>query len=133
MRKPVRIDSFMTNALNRALKERGIAVPAGITLYVTNTKCGRFCDRNRNITIPTWALDLAPKDASVHKNDAEYAIYYACHEIAHALSEKSRVHGVMHSPKFYVAFKTICPAHLQHFETGYKPQLASAAGIRSNK
>lgn len=128
-RKPVRIDQFMTDALNKAMAERKIAIPEGITLYVTNTKCGRFCDRNRNITVPTWAMELNAKDVNIHYNDKEYAIYYACHEIAHALSEKSRVRGVMHSPEFYDRFKEVCPARLQYHEIGYKPALAAAAGI----
>lgn len=130
MRKPVRIDNFMTTALRKALQERAIEVPATVTLYVTNTKRGRFCKKNKNITVPTWALELNPGGASVHENNPEYAIYYACHEIAHALSEVSRVRGVMHSPEFYDRFKEVCPAHLQHFEINYKPQLSAAAGIR---
>lgn len=129
-RKPVRIDKFMTSALNKAMKERGITIPKGITLYVTNTTCGRFCNKNMNITVPTWALELNPSDVSIHENDAEYAIYYACHEIAHALSDKTRVRGVMHSTEFYARFIEVCPAHIQHFELGYKPALAAAAGIK---
>lgn len=123
----------MTDALNRALKEYRIEVPKGYTLYVTNTVRGRHSAKNMNITVPTWALELNPRDSEIHYNDREYAIYYACHEIAHAMSTESRVRGVMHSPAFYEAFKSICPARLQYFEIGYKPTLAAAAGIRRNK
>ena len=129
MRKPVRIDQFMTDCLLEALRVRDITVPSEVKLYVTNTRCGRFSSKNMNITVPTWALELKPKDARIHENNPEYAIYYACHEIAHVLTRKSRVRGVMHSPEFYEAFKDICPPHLHFLEIGYKPTLAAAAGI----
>lgn len=132
-RKPVRIDQFLTDCLHRALVERKIEVPEGIELYVTNTRRGRYNHASKNITVPTWAMELKDKDKGIHCNDKEYAVYYACHEICHALTPDSRVRGVMHSPEFYEAFKRICPARLQYFETGYKPRLAAAAGIRSKR
>jgi hypothetical protein len=129
MRKPVRIDAALTAELNLRMAERLIAVPGGYKLYVTKTRCGRHSHKNKNITVPVWAMELLQRDKEIHCNDKEYAIYYACHEIAHIMSTESRVHGVMHSPEFYEAFRAICPARLQYFEIGYKPTLAAAAGI----
>lgn len=132
-RKPVRIDVEKSFVLNRRLKDWGIEVPEGITLYVTNTRSGRYSHKNKNITVPVWAVirSQSRRNSKDTAHDPEYAINYACHEIAHALTPDSRVRGVMHSPEFYEAFKRICPKHLWHYELGYKPQLAAAAGIKS--
>lgn len=132
-RKPVRIDAMKTSQLKATLKLRKITVPEGIELYVTDTKCGRYMRKNANITVPVWAVvrSHTARSSTATSHDPEYAIYYACHEIAHAMTPDSRVRGVMHSPEFYVAFKEVCPKHLWHYETGYKPNLAAAAGIKT--
>lgn len=131
-RRPVRVDEARSRVLNNVLKVEGIAIPKGITLFVTDTKCGRYSRKNRNITVPLWAVKTShhARNSTNGFHDPEYAIYYACHEIAHAMTPDSRVRGVMHSPEFYEAFKSICPEHLWHYEIGYKPALAAAAGIR---
>jgi hypothetical protein len=139
-RKPVRVDQFMTDALNKALKERQITVPEGWTIWVTNTVRGRCAPNSKTLTVPTWALELAARDKKIHCNDTEYAIYYACHEIAHIMApvaptfrkpgEKRRPPRDIHGVAFMKAFMSICPARLQYFELGYKPRNAAAAGIR---
>ena len=134
-RKPVRVNQELTDRLIAQLEDAGIAVPEVIALYVTDTKRGRFCKKNMNITVPVWAV-TSSQDARNSQNkqhDDEYGIYYACHEIAHYLSMESRVRGVMHSPMFYEWFKTICPVHLQYYEFGYKPRLAASAGVATKK
>ena len=132
-RKPVRVKVNESKFLNQALLAHGIAVPTGITLYVTDTKCGRHNKKQQNITVPLWAVlrSHAARNSKAKAHDPEYQIYYACHEIAHAMTPDSRVHGTMHSPEFYKALISICPAHLLHYELGYKPRLAAAAGIKS--
>jgi len=141
MRKPVRIDTWLTEKLNKAMREYGIDMPKGYTLYVTDTVRGRCSKKNMNITVPTWAVELRAKDVSIHCNDKEYAIYYACHEIAHILAPpipgapvrrgQRRKPRDVHGAKFMEAFMSICPERLQYFEIGYKPRLAAAAGIKN--
>ena len=76
------------------------------------------------ITIPLWAI-RRPKGLG-------YVKYYLSHELSHVFNYEYKM-GRLHDAGFMNWFKRICPGHLQHFETGYKPQAAQAAGIASKK
>jgi hypothetical protein len=116
-RKPYKIDTAQTEALQGELDCAGIAVPKGWTMFVTDTRRGRCYTTKHCFTVPTWAI----------KKSWAYAIYYACHEMAHI--NTPRVKGNVHGAAFMAEFIRLCPDHLQHHELGYKPRLAAAAGI----
>ena len=119
-RRPYKIDAPLTKAMRSKLMFAGITTEYDI--YVTKTARGRCCYEGKNITVPTWAIE---------DRGWGFALYYACHEIAHSLAPATR--GDVHGPKFMAAFISICPEHLQYHELGYKPRLAAAAGIRESK
>jgi len=89
----------------------------GWKFYVVDQTRGWCKYKNKYITIPVWVL----------RKGRDFGIYYIAHEIAHIISG----HGAKHGHKFMRAFRTICPEHLQHYETEYKPAHAAAAGIAS--
>ena len=76
------------------------------------------------ITIPLWAI-RRPKGPG-------YVTYYLSHELSHVFNYEHGT-GRNHDAGFMKWFKRICPEPFQHFETGYKPQAAQAAGIASKK
>ena len=118
VRKPVRIDLKLTKSLRAELEFAGhYPLPKGYEIYVTNTVRGRCHKGQKSLTVPVWAV----------KKSWAYALYYACHEIAHIMTP--RVRGNVHGEEFMNNFMRICPDHLQHFELSYKPRLAAAAGI----
>ncbi len=89
--------------------------------------------RRHYVTIPLWTLEN-PKNARSQKNmtDAEaerYFEYYVLHELAHVLQHLDNPNDSGHSELFYSHFTRICPEEIQHFESGYKPRLAKAAGV----
>ncbi|QDP50115.1 MAG: hypothetical protein Unbinned4311contig1001_5 [Prokaryotic dsDNA virus sp.] len=89
--------------------------------------------RRHYITIPLWVLEN-PKNARSQENmtDAEaerYFEYYVLHELAHVLQHFDNPNDSGHSELFYSHFTRICPEEIQHFESGYKPRLAAAAGV----
>lgn len=58
----------------------------------------------------------------------DYVRYLICHELSHV--SQVFTHSIAdHGPTFMNALKTICPKHLQHFEYGYKPRMASRCGV----
>lgn len=120
-RTPVRVDAQLTEALRNNLKMEGILMPGQWQIFVTNTKRGRCAYQSETLTVPVWTFE---------QRGYEYALYYACHEIAHVLAPATK--GDVHGPKFMAAFKSICPQELWHYEAGYKPRLAAAAGIAKN-
>lgn len=124
VRKPYKIDTYATQALNKLLKTYGIQIPKDYGLFVTNTVRGRTCYKNKNITVPIWAVKQ-----SLNGKTPGYDVYYACHEIAHAMAPATK--GDVHGPKFMAAFINICPKQYQHYELEYKPRLAKAAGIKN--
>ena len=117
-RKPLKIDKDFTEALRNELAFAGqYPLPKGYELYVTDTVRGRCSYTQKSLTVPMWAI----------KKSWAYALYYACHEIAHILAPATK--GDVHGSKFMAAFMRTCPEHLQHYELKYKPRLAAAAGI----
>lgn len=127
---PRKISKARTAQLN-AMDEVQDLKARGWRFYAVNQSCGT-CYGGRNvITIPVWAFhetnDGTPSD--------DYIFYYLAHEMAHAYVEedyypysaKLKPHGT----EFMECFKILCPEHLWHYETRYKPRNAKAAGIRS--
>lgn len=125
-RKPYKINAKLTNALRVRLHNLKIAIPEGWNLYVTDTVRGRTRHDQRSITVPVWAWT----DGGLPGKEG-YEVYYACHEIAHILAPSKR--NDVHGPRFMKAFREICPEEYHHFELGYKPRLAAAAGIRQKE
>lgn len=72
----------------------------------------------KHISIPVWVFDECRGEG--------YGEYYLLHEIAHALAG----HEANHGPVFMAKLIEICPPELVHYELGYKPGLAAAAGIK---
>lgn len=71
------------------------------------------------------SLLLLEPDTFKHPTYHGYAIYYVSHECSHVIAGHSAKHG----PDFMAVLKRICPVQYIHYETGYKPQNAAAAGI----
>jgi predicted metal-dependent hydrolase len=107
--------------LNKIIQDQLIPYPEGYQFYVTDTVRGYCRYSTKSITVPKWAFGKG----------WDYLIYYICHEIAHAMTP--RVKGDQHGPQFMESFKTVCPVEYQHYELGYKPRLARAAGIKEKK
>lgn len=90
----------------------------GYQIYAVNQSRGRCRYDHKYVTVPTWAW----------YQGYDYVTYYLAHEVSHMVAKEE--HGcVGHGPDFYEVFKRLCPKHLQHYEYGYKPRLAQAAGI----
>lgn len=94
---------------------------AGWTFHVSKGSRGYCRYYNKTITIPKWAIDRT----------GDYIQYYLAHEMAHAMLEIPTRKRLIepHGQEFMETFKRICPLHLQHHETAYKPRNAAAAGI----
>lgn len=93
----------------RELKRRGWK------FYVVAQSRGRCYYHDKVITIPTFAARAEP----------DYKVWYIAHEMAHAYAGHQAAHG----PIFMMWLKIICPASSAHYELGYKPGNAAAAGI----
>ena len=126
-RRPVRVDETLTVVLRARLRTRGVSIPEGWQLFVTDTKRGRTSYKSKTVTVPTWAMETDPDG----KPNEEYQIYYACHEIAHVYTPNRK--GDVHGSDFMRNFIRVCPEEFLHYELGYKPRLAAAAGIRKNE
>lgn len=88
---------------------------AGWRFHVTDTVCGRCKNSDRTLTVPKWA----------YQRGADYFLYYVAHELAHIFGDTYK-----HNAQFMTAFKKLCPPDFWHFELGYKPRAATAAGIK---
>jgi hypothetical protein len=91
-------------------------VKKGWKFYVVEQSRGRCYYHDKVVTIPKWA---------VYSHQVGYLEYYLCHEMAHCYSA-----GDNHGAWFMEQFKMLCPAEYQHYELGYKPGNAAAAGIK---
>jgi hypothetical protein len=94
----------------------------GWRMFVVEQKRGWCRYGDKVITIPAWSI-TKPKGPG-------YPLYYLAHECAHALADTlpGKRQG-SHDMLFMRMFMTICPVALQHYEHGYKPQMARAAGV----
>ena len=88
-------------------------IGAGWEFLVVGQDRGRCYYDRKIITIPVWAMNRSE----------DYTVYYLAHEVAHALGNRG------HDANFMRDFMSICPHYVQHFEIGYKPKAAMAAGI----
>lgn len=89
----------------------------GWRFFPVDQSCGRCFYAEKVITIPLWAI----QDKRIG-----YLVWYVSHEIAHIYAGYRALHG----PIFMEWLKKICPKEFQHYEIGYKPRNAVAAGIR---
>ena len=117
--------SILENLLHTLVSHNCFAlelVDAGWVFKVSKGKRGYCYGTKKVITIPKHALQ------SLHPG---YDQYYLAHEMAHAKAGKVAAHG----PEFMEWLKYLCPPEFVHYETGYKPRNAGAAGImgKSNK
>ena len=124
MKKPARIIPSLTTQMREMYDTMLFAgtAPAGVTVYVVNQRRGKARHSSRTITVPAWAL-VRPKGEG-------YAAYYLAHELAHIADRDAGTRGQPHGPGFMTQFKRLCPPQYQHFEVGYKPRRAGAAGIQ---
>lgn len=83
--------------------------------FVIDQRRGMCYYGQKVITIPMWAA----------QKGIDYKTWYLCHEMSHALAPRGSNHG----PEFMAMLKEVCPERVIHFELGYKPRNASAAGI----
>ncbi len=107
------------------LKNAGLETDCDI--FVTDTSNGYCSYRKNMICVPVWAIDLsksAKYKSSNRQNPKGYDIYYIAHELAHIFTP-----GHSHDTIFMNMFMNICPEEYQHFEHGYKPRAAKAAGV----
>lgn len=94
-------------------------IAQGWRFYATNTQCGTCYENSKVITIPLHAF----------RRGAQYKTYYICHEMSHALVGAKHQHSAVFMRKLI----DICPEDCIHYEIGYKPRNAMAAGISSIK
>ena len=129
VRKPRNIDETLSGRLQSRVSALDIPVPTGVTIYVTDSRVGRYRVNALTVTVPVWAYNATtPKT----KGDPEYAIYYIAHELAHAWADHDGNDPNNHDADFYDWFKKLCPAHLWHYELNYKGTAAKRAGIVPN-
>lgn len=91
-----------------------VAIIEATAAYLTDTSRGHYYTKSKFITVPVWAF-ITKK--------VGYFDWYTAHEFAHAITG-SRGHG----PAFQAVLQELTP--YAHWELGYKPRLAYAAGIR---
>ena len=117
VRKPRNINDTLSGELVSRVAILGIPVPPGVTMYVTDSRVGRYRVNAKTVTVPVWAYNAT---AAKCKGDPDYAIYYIAHELAHAWADVNGTDVNNHDPAFYREFKRLCPAHLWHYELNYK-------------
>ena len=120
IRLPRNINEVLSGILETRVSERGIPVPPGWDIYVTDSNKGYARSDSQTCTVPLW---------SYRHNDPNHAIYYISHELSHAWVYVNGGNVQLHSRDFYKEFKRLCPPQLWHFELGYKIRDARRAGI----
>jgi hypothetical protein len=93
-------------------------------IYCVDQVQGMFHESKGYITIPLFVIQR-PKGEG-------YLKWYVSHELAHLFNYHYAT-GKNHDAGFMTWLKKICPREFLHFETGYKPSLAAAAGITSKR
>ncbi len=93
-------------------------------IYCVDQRRGRCYETEGFVTIPLWAIQR-PRGPG-------YLKWYVSHELSHLFNYHYAT-GRNHDAGFMSWLKKICPREFQHFETGYKPSLAAAAGISSKR
>lgn len=93
---------------------------AGWRFFGTHQNRGYCFYAAKVITIPGFAI---------HRSTL-YKEWYVCHEMSHAYCAEDGHRDEVHGPRFMEILKIICPQDCIHFELGYKPRNAAAAGIK---
>lgn len=128
-------ESCISDVMRATMKE---LLDLGVRFYVVDSNCGRYYRMAKVLTIPLWLWSSAGISANLLKHGVEdnlknrilYRAWYLSHEMAHAMNHVT--HGNnddVHGPKFMAELLRICPENAVHFELGYKPKNALAAGI----
>lgn len=120
IRLPRNINEVLSGILQTRVSERGIPVPPGWDIYVTDSNKGYARSNSQTCTVPLW---------SYRHDDPDHAIYYIAHELAHAWTYVNGGDVQLHGRDFYKEFKRLCPPQLWHFELAYKTRDARRAGI----
>ena len=117
MRKPPNIHKKFTERIRALAAKHNMDIPEGFVLFGCNRVRGR-CDDAGRVTIPLW-LDDGPEGE---------LLWYIAHEVAHAYTyiESGSWH---HNATFMENMMILCPEEHWHYELGYKPRAAGAAGI----
>lgn len=93
-------------------------------IYCVDQRRGGCYETEGFVTTPLWAIQR-PRGPG-------YLKWYVSHELAHLFNYHYAT-GKNHDSGFMSWLKKICPVEFLHFETGYKPPLAAAAGISSKR
>lgn len=131
MRLPPRINRVFTKMfriISADMMERAGYDPIpDWDIYCCDVKRGFCKPESKVITIPLWTTGESPNHGTPNDlwGKSMVWVYYIAHELAHAVADT-----VKHGPEFYEAFRRLCPEELQHYELGYKPRNAKAAGIK---
>lgn len=125
-RRPARINWHMTKQMREMYAMLPLLVtnvPRNVAVYAVNQRCGRAYFKKRMITIPFHAINRPKGDG--------YTLYYLAHELAHIADDDAgtRDRSKPHGPSFMQQLKRLCPPEYWHWELGYKPRNAAAAGI----
>lgn len=93
-----------------------IQIAVGWRFFVVDQVRGKCYYDKGTITIPIWVI---------RSKRIGQKIWYISHELAHTFEP-----GDSHGQRFMRKLREICPIEHQHYEIGYKPRNAIAAGIR---
>ena len=116
------IDKIFKIAAIETINAASDLIDAGFCFYVVDQIRGRCYFDHRVITIPAFVFGKPETN--------KYVSWYLAHECAHGFNFLScHYEQDNHGPMFMQELKRICPADSLHFETGYKPRNATAAGI----
>ena len=99
----------------------------GWRIEIVKQSRGRCYYQSKLITVPEWAL---------RDSREGFKTYYLCHEMAHAFHYQSPGfdhNADPHGSQFMDWLIRICPKQYLHYELGYKPRYAAAAGITQPK
>ncbi len=79
---------------------------------------------------PGWGRVVTIPVHAIKTTKVGYLDYYVAHEMAHHYAHQDSG-AVGHCPRFMTWMKRLCPAEHIHYELGYIPRAAAAAGIHA--
>src|SRR4051794_12961904 len=127
-RNPHRIDAHYTKIAREMYEVFPLlspGTPANVTVFAVDQRRGRAYYSKRVVTLPLWVFK--------NPRGEGFALYYLAHELAHIADFDAGNRNGNHGPTFMAHFMRLCPVEFQHFEIGYKPRNAVAAGIRRKR
>lgn len=132
-RHVIKVVDALRHAVNAKISsldpKNNLAIPvsgAYLRVYAVKQTRGRAYFRKngkRVITIPVWTF----------ARGEDYIAWYCAHELAHHYAHYYDAVAGNHGPGFMKWLKLICPENAIHYELGYKPRNAAAAGISQPK